>query len=192
MKPGNFFFRTLFSPGLAFNICNIYMLAFQPVDEALHDCIRSLLDLFGSSLNQDSAIFEHRNPLGNVENIRDLMAYHHACKSKLFLVIGNHSVHRIFSYGIQACCWFVKENNFRFGNQGSREGHPFFHTSGKLRRIFIIDVVEVQLIHFFTNPARNLRLFKRRFFFQGKGDIFENGDGVEQGSALKHVAEFSF
>ena len=68
-------------------------------------------------------------------------------ETKLFLVFRDHTVYSVLADRIKPGGRFVKENDLGVGYQGPCQRHPFFHSPGKLRRVFVIDFIQIELFH---------------------------------------------
>src|SRR2546421_7168036 len=87
-------------------------------------------------------------------------------------------------YGIKACGWLVKKNQFRLHHQRARQAHPFFHASAQLRRHALFRILHTDEREFLIDNFVDLLARFVGQFLERQSDIVAYIPRAEQGRVL--------
>jgi hypothetical protein len=167
-------------------------LLLQPLDAADHLVLERMvefLEFFRSALENDLPFVKGQNAIRYEIDIRNLVADQDRRETEFPLVLGDHAEDCVLPDGILAGGRFIEQDDARIGHQRPRQGDTLLHPPRKLRRVLPGRIGQFRLLHPGHRPAVDLGAGKVGRFQQGEGDILLYGQGVEQGVALKHVAD---
>ena len=119
------------------------------------------------------------------------MADQNRRKPEFPLVLGNHAQDGIFPDRVLAGSGFIEEDDSRIRDQSPCQGCPLLHAAGEFRGIFMGRILKLRLFDSGHNLAIDPGSTQVRRLAKGKGNIFIDGHGIEEGIILKHVADLS-
>ena len=146
---------------------------------------------FCGAQRNDVAFVDENHAVGDEESAGELVRHDDDRHVKRLLEFENELIDSSGDDGIEAGRRFVEKKNFRIHGEGAGDGCALFHSAAQLRRNVILVAGKTDLIEFEAKHDVDRGIFEFGVFAQRKRDVFANGHGPEQCSALKrhaHVA----
>src|SRR3984893_5510330 len=154
-------------------------------DELLDDRFRRAAHRLGRADLDDRAVVEHRDPVRDLEDLRDLVAHHDRGEPALAVQVHDQMVDRVDQDRIQAGGRLLAADDVRLGHQGARDGHPLAHAPRDLGRILRPHAAQPHLLELLLDAPADLGIGAPALLPEGEGDVLEDGHGVEEGPALE-------
>ena len=138
----------------------------------------------------DPPFVEHRHPVGDLEDLRDLVTDHDRREAELPVKPDDQVVDRVDEDGVEPGRRLVEEHDLRLGHQRPRDGDPLAHAAGDLGRVLVRPCPRARPGPGLPGPAAGARPRGAGGFSRiGNRHVLEHGQRVEEGAALEHDAE---
>ena len=113
------------------------------------------------------------------------MRHNQRRKIELALVFGDHGKNGIASQRIKAGGRLIEEDEFRTGNDRTRQGEAFLHAAGKLAGVAIAMIINLQLSQSFEAALTNFMVREICRLFKRERHILQSRQRIEERVALK-------
>ena len=110
---------------------------------------------------------------------------------QVFVQLRELIAHAYAECGIQIRQWLIKQEHFRFANDGATDGDPLTLAAGQVLRFALQQVLDVQNLRRIVDGGIDLRL-RHVGKFQAKGHVVEQIHVRIEGVGLKHHRDAAF
>src|SRR3990172_6367995 len=158
-------------------------------DELTHPRVLRPAHLVRGPGHHDGPLVQHGHLVGDVEDVRHVVADHHAGEPEALVGFRDQAVDGVQHDGVQPRGRLVEKDDLRVRHQGAGQGHPLPHPPADLGRKLVPHIPHPHGLQAMVHPVRHLGLGQPRLLPQGEGHVLEDGHGVEEGPPLKEDPE---
>lgn len=134
----------------------------------------------------DALAIKEGDPVGEVESAAHVVGDDEGSDAAFVLDGADDLVDANGTFGIESGGGFVVEDDFGFHDDGASQADEFLHTTGDLGGVAIFEGPrEMDGFELGTDAVGDLGVGEAEVFAQRVGDIFKDGQGVEEGGELE-------
>src|ERR1043165_1072892 len=138
---------------------------------------------------EDAAV-QKRDAVADGEGRLDVVRDDDGRHVQLRLQVDDHLVDLLRGDRVEAGGRLVVEDHLRLEHDGAGQADALAHAAGKVDRQEVLGVRQVDELELLTHGALDLPFRHLRMLAQRKGDVLEDGHGVEECAALEEHPEF--
>lgn len=160
-------------------------------DELADEGVGGGEELVGRAFEVDEAFAEVDDAVGDRADAAHVVGDDDGSAAVVELSAADEPVDAVGDDGVEACGGFVVEDAARAADDGAGEGGAFAHAAGECGGEFVAVVGEADGGEDLVDAGVHVRGVLHAGFAEREGDIFCDGETVEEGAVLEEHADFA-